>query len=204
MHIKEKETPTEKYYRMGVIDQEVKKTVPIILLSIIILIAIVIFYKSSDIMDTLNTGTGNPYECMDCKKYGVACSEHKKFNAKEALNNKIEKFGYNYIPNSTDDKLLEQMYGAGNHWNLNCDFCNEHNLECESCKHDRLVIQERIDKLYKNVTFTAKMCNKCQDLGYANCSACRNMVISDIINNWNNKSSEDIEGLYESQKNQNK
>lgn len=170
MGILDNETKAESIYRQTILDKQVKKTIPIALILLIILVGLLLFiYTSSG--NVIKHGLGNPYECMDCDKLGFACKEHREFDARDAIKDKVDRFALYYIPSESNVKYI--LYGIGNEYNTKCDFCNKEETECYGCEYNRLAILDANKRVYEDGVLSSRLCSDCWKLGYANCNTDR-------------------------------
>lgn len=129
---------------------------------------------------TASYGIGNPYECKQCSKINMACSDHRNFNQQEAIEEKIGALAERYKP--TND---EWNYYGKEAYNINCDFCKELNEECYSCSYTRETLTEIPDRIYENWQIQSLLCKDCTEIGYADCLICRDILYKQILNDYN-------------------
>lgn len=179
MGILDNETNRERVYRQNLLGSNMKRTIPIMLIMVILLAGLFTFmYATGDKLGEY--GLGNPYECMDCKKLGFACKEHRGFNIDNAIKEKIDRFSMNYIPDKSNTKYL--LYGEGNEYNLDCDFCLTEGKECYGCEYNRLAIEEAAKEVYADGILESRLCSNDWKLGYADCNTDRVMMSKMIYN----------------------
>ena len=181
MRINEQESLEEKLYRHDLIFKEERRVMPYLIALAIIAILVALFVGYNRQLAQYEAyGPGNPYVCETCKSLQRACKEHRNFDAEAALNEKIAKFIDRYNPNGSDEDSRFAIYGYGNSYNTNCDFCNDAN-ECYSCSYDRLYLKKYVDEITVTNEFYSRLCDNCYKELKANCSLCKEMLASMII-----------------------
>lgn len=174
-----KESKAEQSYRMNIINRNMKKTVPLVSILLILMIGLLVIMGVTG--DKVNEyGLGNPYECRECSKLGFACGEHRGISVQDVLKKKIDDFSMGYTPGMENVEYL--IYGEGNTYNKKCDFCNEGKSgnECYACKYDRIAIQTIAEQLYDEGILLSRICSEDWKLGYANCYTDR-VILSNMI-----------------------
>lgn len=174
-----------EYTRNNLLIGESKRLIPLLILITILFTGYMVIYKGSSNVGLSKYGIGNPYNCRECKELGFACKEHREFDLKESIDNKLEIYAYRYVPNGTEDDSKEWMYGYG--FNKDCDFCNELGDECYSCKYDRQTIDSKLKEIEKDELFITKLNVGDSALGYANSSDGRAMLYRELKNKFNSK-----------------
>ena len=161
---------------------DTKRSGPIIIAVLIIALITALFvgrYKQQILVESY--GDGNPYNCMVCANLGRACDDHRKFDTRAALNDKVAKLVDRYDLSGEETSSLYAMYGYGNNYNTECDFCKAEEIECYACKYDRKLILDRLNTVMDSPVFETKLCDNCWPNKVADCSMCKEMLVKDII-----------------------
>lgn len=171
------ETIDEKIYRRSILSNNTRKTIPIALLVLLLIIGVgaFILVENTKIKDY---GVGNPYECIKCSEAKMACKEHRGFDQNRALEEKIKQMSLEFIPEGYN---ANWSYYGGLDYNGNCDFCKDNGIECYSCEYNRLALTNMAEKVSSQEEFKDKLCDKCWNLGYAQCTQCRDLLYNEII-----------------------
>lgn len=178
MRLKDTETTKEKEYRQKVVLSETKRSVPLVLIVVVALIAMLcMMYLNNAEFKAKQNGIGDPYHCMDCKSAGFACKEHRGFDGNAQLNTMVGRFVANYTFGSDG---IAELYGSGNKYNKDCDYCLSEQAECYGCSYDRNTIREMAEQVTKDEIFISKLCDKCWEFKYAQCSNCRALLKEEI------------------------
>lgn len=185
MRIKDDETTAERIYRQNIVMNHTKKSTPIIASILITCIILVFFiYTYTLHIRTEEYGLGDPYHCSECKELGMACKEHRGYDAKQSLQDKISLVCMNFIPDKGIEYMQKSLYN-GSLYNTECDFCTSEQKECYGCSYDREYLTQVATEISKDEVFKSKLCDKCWDLGYANCSYCRAMLEDAVKQKFN-------------------
>ena len=185
MKLREMDDIKNQKYRLNETVKHLLHSSPIIATIIIVCIITVSFIYTYTLgMNVDAYGIGDPYHCEECKRLGIACSEHKNFDAKEGLREKIHLLSSFYILDSNEDYVKRIMYN-GNVYDTDCDFCCENKSECYGCRYDREALTAAIVEIENTYEFKSKLCDKCSDLRYANCSYCRSFLEDQLIKQFN-------------------
>lgn len=188
MKIKNGASIEENLYRQNIVINEEKKAIPGIVFCIISAMIIALFIGYNRQIDQIKSyGIGNPYNCESCKELGRACSKHKGYDSDKALYNKIYMFIDRYNRDEIDDNYSKYaLYGYGNQYNTDCDFCKKENKECHSCEFDRIYITESYERISNSNYFYSLLCDECWIKKKADCDMCKemltNLIIEDIRN----------------------
>lgn len=170
--------------------RESKRSVPLVIVLAILFIGSLVVGKVGNVMYTVKSyGVGNPYECAYCLDLGIACNKHRGFDSKQALEEKIEKYTYKFIPGKSEEEQRQLMYGAD--YNTNCDFCKENEEECYNCSTDRRIINDKLETISSDEVFKTKLNDKDWALGYANSSDGRAMLLREIKDSFKDNIKED-------------
>lgn len=161
----------------------IKAVVGIVIVSTTVVIPV---YKLNTIA---KRGEGNKYNCETCKKQGYSCDIHLKYNAEEALCNKIENYGMGYTPSMSDIKSKMLMYG--HEYNTACDFCIQGGTECYSCEYDRKAIDTVMSNLVTDEIFKSRLNNTDWEIGYPDSYEGRLYLIQETKNIIHNKDNDD-------------
>lgn len=181
MKIKESESLEERLIRENAINNERSKDrYKIVILIGLLVVALLMYASRSSRLLTSLSGEGDPYHCEACKALNSACSKHIKFDRNKYLQDISLRYCSNYIPNSSDTDSKYSMYGYGYLYNNECDFCVDSNDECYGCKYTRLFINECIESLLNDTVYQSKLCGNCWNIGYAECSKCREMTAYEL------------------------
>lgn len=187
MRIKDKETLEEKYLRQKVLYDNHRECAPLIIIIFIVAIVFMMLYFSMNSTSELNTvGSGNPYNCINCRDNKVACKEHRNFDTDAALKNKIYGFCSKYSLDDDEETSKFDMYGYGNEYNTACDFCNSEKEECYSCRYDRITIISEVKQLEESDAFINRLCDDCWKAKQAKCNKCRDMLSYEVYNSIKN------------------
>lgn len=182
MRINEQESLEEKLYRHDLIFKEERHIMPYLIALAIAAILVALFVGYNRQLAQYEAyGPGNPYTCATCKDLQRACKDHRNFDANAALNDKVSKFLDRYIPGGTEDDSKFAIYGYGNVYNTECDFCCENETECYSCSFDRTYIKKYADELSSSNEFYSRLCDNCYKELEAKCSLCKEMFATLII-----------------------
>lgn len=173
----------ENAYRMSVISEDSNKIISKMVVLIIAALLISLFIGYNGQLALIKSyGPGNPYNCESCKNLGRACKEHRNFDRSKSLNDKIYFFVDRYDIESNNEYVSKYaMYGYGNEYNTNCDFCNNNKTECYSCKFDREYIERVYREKLNNNEISARLCNNCWEVGKPECDMCKEMVTKLIL-----------------------
>lgn len=183
MKIKDEETLEERLYRQNLIFSEQRNQLPkIVALLVIGLLAALFVGYSRQAAQIEAYGPGAPYICETCKNLGRACKDHRNFDSQKALHDKVVMFVDRYKADGSESNSKYAIYGYGNEYNTECDFCNKDKTECYSCKFDREYLVETYNNIVKTDVFISKLCDDCWKSKKAECSLCKEMLIESIFN----------------------
>lgn len=147
----------------------------LIICAIVLVVALFTGYYNG-IAEIGSYGRGNPYNCESCKNLGRACSKHHNFDTEAALKDKIRKFVDRFPSEGLDSDGTYALYGYGNTYNTECDFCNNQSKECYACKYDREAIRQAYLEVADTDVFKSKLCDECWKDGVAKCDLCKEMI----------------------------
>jgi hypothetical protein len=181
MKIKEPISIEDNNLRLGAVSTEQKKSIPSIILIVLIAILAVFCYKWYSAAEIVSRyGVGNPYNCQDCKDAQRACEEHRYFDKEAFLKNEITRYATNMSDTDHEYTELEYYYGRGNKYNTECDFCNSSESECYADKYNRLYISDAYNRISGTSLFKSELCDDCWVLGYPKCSDCIQIMVNSI------------------------
>ena len=194
MKLRDEETSEERAYRQNILPNESKKTIPIIVVILIVLgVIFLLIAVTTKEFELGQYGLGDPYHCAECKDIGFSCKEHRGYSVDEAIKEEVERFCWDWIPKSKREDLSildsEFTYGKGITFNPDCDFCNEAKEECYGCSYTRQRFEIIAEDILTESEFTNKLCAECWKLGFPNCSSCRIMLSREIVDRLSKKSS---------------
>ena len=183
MKINDTESIEERAYRNSVVLKEGRNRLPLVIVLAIaaLIIAVFIGYTKQNRLSNIY-GVGNPYNCESCKNLGRACSKHRDYDREKDLYNKVYKFVDRVDPDNLDDTQSKYiMYGYGNEYNTECDFCKKNKEECYSCKYDRLYIEDAYSRITNTSYFYSLLCDDCYIYKQAKDTMCKEMLTRLII-----------------------
>ena len=183
MKLRDEDTVKDQEYRYNIVNKHIRKSSPII--ATLLIACIVLLYAYTMHIQSSRYSLGDPYHCSECKNLGIACSEHKDYDANDGLKEKIDIICMGLIPEESVEYIQKYIYN-GSTYDKNCDFCSSEHKECYGCSYDREYITQLISEVNNDSIFKSKLCDKCWKLGYANCSNCRAMLADEIKREFNN------------------
>lgn len=182
MRLRDTESIEDKYLRDRALYNEQRKDNPLIISIILILCLVLGLYAYRLNIINTGSGSGNPFMCEACKGLGHACSEHKDFDSHEYLTNLVAKAVESYYQTETEIDQQYALYGVGNTYNTECDFCNKEQSECYGCKSNRLTIYDKLNSVEKSAGLRSWLCDDCYAAGKVECSMCKEKFIKLTMN----------------------
>lgn len=184
LKLRDPETKEETLYRNSLIYNEQKNSLgTIILIAVIAVLAIAVYTITSRTSEIQQFGPGNPYNCQACKNLGRACKRHHNYDKNEALKSKITSYVNKYdLDDLSEEQSQFSMYGYGNRYNTDCDFCKANGEECYADKYDRLYITEVYRRLLDDEIYKSLLCDDCYNIGKPKCDKCLDMTSTMIYN----------------------
>ena len=176
------ESLEDSLYKQNMLISNTKKAGPIIIIILIIALLMALFvgrYKQQILIESY--GVGNPYNCITCLNLGRACDEHRGFDTSKALTDKVTRIVDRYDLSGEETSSLYAMYGYGNLYELECDFCVAEDKECYACNYDRKLILSKMEEVMSLPVFSTKLCDDCWVDKVAKCAMCKEMLVKDII-----------------------
>lgn len=185
MHFGEPETKEDIRARMELLDKESRSNVPKLALLFILILAILALYQYSTVTSHIRSiGRGNPYNCQQCKDLGYACKNHENFDKEVEIKNRaiqyIQSYSSGEKPELDETSSQYAMWGTGYSYNQSCDFCVLKKSECYACRHDRLVIAEKVDTISSSDIFQTRLCDTCWKDKIPTCNRCVGLLAEEV------------------------
>ena len=182
MKLKETESIEDRYLRENAIYSQTRKSAPFAI-GIIMLacIALMLYALNVDLFGISSSNHGNPYMCESCKALGHACKEHKDFDSTSYLEDLTTRLVYNYTNGDSEETIQYILYGYGNTYNTECDFCVEDKTECYGCISNRRNLVSTLEQVEDDPVFLTFLCDDCYPSGSANCDMCKEIEVYQIM-----------------------
>ena len=182
MRVIDERTQEEELAAMNSFSQEQRDSTSfIVIILMVLVVGLCMWYLNNRTAQIKMYGEGNPYNCQSCKNLGRACKDHRNFDKSAALSDKVYKVVSRYTIDEDELQQKYDMYGYGNEYNTDCDFCTAEKSECYSCKYDRLYIYDSISRLWESDYIKSKLCDDCWEEGHPQDEKCFEMITYEVV-----------------------